>query len=148
MLNTINTNRITNRRWRLKGKPGCLGNLPGSADSCSQPDMELPRLLRPRVRHCRARGVVQPKYICDYSFARATFSVQRAEAEILRPVAAARPQVDRRTDLAWQLHRSVPCADITRPHASGERVLLRAHSRSKGIDRARHACPRGVLGKS
>ena len=31
----------------LKCKPGCLGHLPGSADSGDQPDVELPRRVQP-----------------------------------------------------------------------------------------------------
>src|SRR6266542_1498090 len=89
-----------------------MGNLSGSAISGDQPNLELPRCIQPRVRHCRTRGVVQPKYICDYIFTRATFSVQRAETEILRPVAAARPQVDWSPDFAHIDLRSI-VADVS-----------------------------------
>ena len=46
------------------GEPGRLGNLSGSAISGDQPAVELPRRVQPRVRYCRARGMVQPKYLC------------------------------------------------------------------------------------
>ena len=46
------------------GEPGRLGNLSGSAISGDQPAVELPRRVQPRVRHCRARGMVQPKHFC------------------------------------------------------------------------------------
>ena len=46
------------------GEPGRLGNLSGSAISGDQPAVELPRRVQPRVRYCRARGMVQPKHLC------------------------------------------------------------------------------------
>ena len=46
------------------GEPGRLGNLSGSAISGNKPAVELPRCLQPRVRYCRARGMVQPKHLC------------------------------------------------------------------------------------
>ena len=46
------------------GEPGRLGNLSGSAISGDQPAVELSRCVQPRVRCCRARGMVQPKHLC------------------------------------------------------------------------------------
>ncbi len=42
------------------------GNLSGGAYSGDQPDVEVARSVQSRVRHRRARRMVQPEYICDY----------------------------------------------------------------------------------
>ena len=48
---------------RFTGEPGRLGNLSGSAISGNKPAMELYRGVQPRVRYCRARGMVQPEHL-------------------------------------------------------------------------------------
>jgi outer membrane receptor protein involved in Fe transport len=119
----------------------CLGHLSGSADSDHQPHMEFSRGAQPRVRYCRTRGMVQPKYFCNFSPEGATFAVRRAETEIFCALAAARSQVDWCIDLACQLHGSVSCGDTTRSYASRDRICIhgpRSTSRSEGIDPSRN----------
>src|SRR5215470_1259511 len=92
--------------------------------------------------------MVQPEYVAGSTLQSATFSVQCAEAKILRPLAIVRSQMDWGADRACQLYRSVSCPDSSRPGARRERNLLVDFSRSNGQNSGRRSGARGVRWQS